>query len=76
MSRNSHRNVTVAEQAPANVIATPLISLDSFVSQEEHTEGRKTATRNVQPQEQGEVYDATSANPAALIAMELVRTIA
>jgi hypothetical protein len=28
------------------------------------------------PHEQGEVYDATSANPAALIAMELVRTIA
>ena len=26
--------------------------------------------------EQGEVYDSTSANPAALIAMELVRTIA
>jgi hypothetical protein len=26
--------------------------------------------------EQGEVYDSTSANPAALSAMELVRTIA
>ncbi|OAF17984.1 hypothetical protein AXW67_05545 [Bradyrhizobium neotropicale] len=76
LSRTSHGSVDVAEPAHSNVIRAPLIPLDSFVAREEHSEGRKSATRNVQPQEQGEVYDATSANPAALIAMELVRTIA
>ena len=35
-----------------------------------------SATHIDQPTEQGEVYDTTSADPAALSAMELVRIIA
>jgi len=69
------QSVEVGGNTSSNVIPAPLILLDSFMSREEHGLGRKQATR-CPPQEQGEVYDTTSADPAALSAMELVRTIA